>query len=75
MVASAEVFLGRKVGDKWGVKNNLQKYPQEMCGNSLGYEDGESRLSGKKQSHLSHNSHVMRLNETVFASSLSILTP
>ena len=40
-----------------------------------GYEDDEGRLSGKKQSHLSHNSHVMRLNETVFASSLSALTP
>ena len=40
-----------------------------------GYEDDEGRLSGKKQSHLSYNSHVMRLNETVFASSLSLLTP
>ncbi len=40
-----------------------------------GYEDGERCLSGKKQSHLSHNSHVMRLNETVFASGLSALTP
>ena len=40
-----------------------------------GYEDSESRLTGKKQSHLSHNSQDLRQNEAILLPSLSSLTP
>lgn len=41
MVASAEVSLGRKTGNKWGVNNNLYEYSKEIQSNSLGYEPNE----------------------------------